>query len=78
VSDEASLAGTAARRSRRSSPRCVSNGMAASRSVRLARTMRWATVASGSRKARAISGVVSPPSKPGRRVARPVGPDGRR
>lgn len=35
--------------------------------VRLARTMRWATVASGTRKARAISGVVRPPSS--RRVS---------
>ena len=31
--------------------------------VRLARTMRWATVGSGTRNARAISSVVRPPSK---------------
>ena len=34
----------------------------ASASVRLARTMRWAMVGSGTRKARAISSVVRPPS----------------
>ena len=37
-------------------------GTRASRSVRLARTMRWATVASAVRNARAISRVVRPPS----------------
>jgi hypothetical protein len=36
--------------------------MPAARIFLLARTMRWASVASGTRKARAISGVVSPPS----------------
>ena len=35
--------------------------MPASRIFRLARTIRWASVASGTRKARAISGVVRPP-----------------
>ena len=39
-----------------------------SRSLRLARTMRWAIVASGTRNARAISSVSSPPSS--RRVER--------
>ena len=43
---------------RRAAPRTAP----ASASVRLARTIRCATVASGTRNARAISGVVSPPS----------------
>ena len=43
-------------------PRGTSNGTRASASVRLARTMRWATVGSGTRNARAISSVVRPPS----------------
>ena len=46
-----------------SSPRGTSNGTRASARVRLARTIRWATVGSGTRKARAISSVVSPPSR---------------
>ena len=37
--------------------------MAASRIFALARTMRWAMVASGTTKARAISGVERPPSR---------------
>ena len=41
----------------------TSNGTRASASVRLARTMRCAMVASGTRKARAISLVVRPPSR---------------
>ena len=45
-----------------SSPLGTSNGTWASASVRLARTMRCATVASETRKARAISAVVRPPS----------------
>ena len=48
-------------------PSGSSNGTPASPSVRLARTMRWATVGSGSRKARAISAVLRPPSR--RRVS---------
>ena len=50
-------------RSSRSAPRGTSNGTCASDSARLARTMRWATVASGTRNARAISAVASPPSR---------------
>ena len=46
-----------------SAPRGTSNGTRASASVRLARTMRCATVGSGTRKARAISSVVRPPSR---------------
>ena len=49
-----------------SAPRGTSNGTCASASVRFARTMRCAMVGSGTRKARAISSVVSPPSKPQR------------
>src|SRR2546428_3955851 len=41
----------------------TSKGTRASRRVRLARTIRWAMVASGTRKARAISSVVRPPSR---------------
>ena len=41
--------------------------MRASRILPLARTSRWAMVGSGTRKARAISAVVSPPSS--RRVS---------
>ena len=52
---------------RGSAPRGTSNGTRASASVRLARTIRWAIVASGTRKARAISSVVRPPSS--RRVS---------
>src|SRR5207247_1816116 len=55
------------RRAVRSAPRGTSNGTRASRRVRLARTMRCATVGSGTRNARAISSVVSPPSN--RRVS---------
>src|SRR6266567_4665402 len=51
------------RRAARSSPRGTSKGTRASLRVRLARTMRWATVGSGTRNARAISSVVRPPSK---------------
>src|SRR5258705_129078 len=43
----------------------TSKGTRASRSVGLGRTIRWAIVASGARKARAISSVVGPPSKRG-------------
>ena len=43
-------------------PRGTSKGTWASARVRLARTMRWATVGSVMRKARAISSVVRPPS----------------
>src|SRR6266545_2683329 len=45
----------------------TSNGIRASASVRLARTIRWATVDSGARNARAISPVVRPPNS--RRVS---------
>ncbi len=51
------------RRSARSSARGTSKGTCFSASVRLARTMRWETVDSDTRKARAISSVVRPPSK---------------
>ena len=54
---------TDARRGASSSPRGTSNGTCASASVRLARTMRCATVGSGTRNARAISSVVRPPSR---------------
>src|SRR5512143_2626806 len=54
-------------RSARSAPRGTSNGTRASASDRFARTIRWAIVASGTRKARAISPVVSPPTR--RRVS---------
>src|SRR6266566_1472542 len=50
-------------RAARSGPRGTSNGMWASESVRLARTIRCAMVGSGARNARAISSVVSPPSR---------------
>src|SRR5439155_455080 len=53
---------TDARRAVSSAPRGTSNGTRASRRVRLARTIRCATVDSGTRNARAISSVVSPPS----------------
>src|SRR5262249_37270122 len=46
-----------------SGPRGTSKGTCFSARVRLARTMRWATVASGTRNARAISSVVRPPSR---------------
>src|SRR5205809_3429581 len=55
------------RRAASSVLRGISNGTCASARVRFARTMRCATVDSGTRKARAISGVVSPPSR--RRVS---------
>src|ERR687885_730136 len=51
------------KRAASSAPRGTSNGTRASRRVRFARTMRWATVGSGTRNARAISVVSSPPSK---------------
>src|SRR5262245_25189054 len=54
-------ASTEARRWPSSARRGTSKGMRFSVSVRLARTIRWATVGSGTRKARAISSVVSPP-----------------
>ena len=54
---------TDASRGASSGPRGTSNGTRASDSVRLARTMRWAIVGSGTRKARAISAVVRPPSR---------------
>src|SRR6266849_2271785 len=57
----------------RSGPRGTSKGTRASARVRLARTMRWATVGSGTRNARAISSVVRPPSK--RRVSATRGPN---
>src|SRR5216684_3135241 len=64
---------TEARRAARSALRGISNGTRASESVRLARTMRWATVGSGTRKARAISSVVRPPSKRNVRLGRENG-----
>src|SRR6266849_554932 len=51
------------RRAARSSPRGTSNTTPFSASVRLARTIRWAMVGSGTRKARAISSVVRPPRR---------------
>ena len=51
------------RRAASSAPRGTSKGTRASARVRLARTMRWATVGSGTRNARAISSVVRPPSR---------------
>ena len=54
---------TDASRGASSAPRGTSNGTCASASVRLARTMRWAIVGSGTRNARAISAVVRPPSR---------------
>ena len=63
-------ASTEARRLTSSAPRGTSKGMRFSASVRLARTMRWATVASGTRKARAISSVVNPPSSRSVRATR--------
>src|ERR1044071_9212693 len=51
------------RRASSAAPRGTSKGTRASESVRLARTMRWAMVGSGRRKARAISAVVKPPSR---------------
>ena len=53
---------TDASRGASSSPLGTSNGTFASASVRLARTIRCAIVASETRNARAISGVVRPPS----------------
>src|SRR5713226_8437139 len=50
------------RRAASSSPRGTSKGTRASARVLLARTIRWATVGSGTRNARAISSVVRPPS----------------
>ena len=50
-------------RSCSASPCGTSKGTRAAVSVRLARTMRWAMVGSGTRNARAISVVVRPPSK---------------
>src|SRR6266481_2652129 len=54
---------TEERRAASSPPRGTSKGTCASARVRLARTIRWAMVGSGTRKARAISSVVRPPSK---------------
>ncbi len=51
------------RRAASSAPRGTSKGTCASARVRLARTIRWAMVGSGTRNARAISSVVRPPSK---------------
>src|SRR5262245_35754084 len=61
---------TDASRPARSGPRGTSNGTPFSVSVRLARTIRWATVGSGTRNARAISSVVSPPRSRRVRAAR--------
>src|SRR6266540_939556 len=54
-------ASTARRRSGRSASSGTRYGIPASRILPLARTSRWAMVGSGTRKARAISVVVSPP-----------------
>ena len=54
----------------RSAPRGISKGTCASASVRLARTILWATVASGTKNARAISSVVSPPRRRSVRATR--------
>src|SRR3990172_2747362 len=64
---------TEERRAVSSAPRGTSNGTRASARVRLARTIRWATVASGTRNARAISGVVNPPSRRSVRATRASG-----
>src|SRR6266436_6319572 len=64
---------TEERRAARSALRGISNGTWASERVRLARTMRWATVGSATRKARAISSVVRPPSKRRVSATRPSG-----
>src|ERR1700733_698271 len=61
---------TEERRSASSGPRGTSKGMCLSARVRLARTMRWAMVGSGVRKARAISSVVRPPRRRRVRAAR--------
>ena len=61
---------TEASRGPSSAPVGTSSGTRASASVRLARTTRWATVASGTRKARAISGVLRPPNRRSVRAAR--------
>src|SRR6266571_8749913 len=53
-------ASTASRRSATSSPCGMRYGMRAATILRLARTMRWAIVASETRNAAAISGVVKP------------------
>src|SRR5258707_1868540 len=58
---------TEGRRASSSSPRGTSKGTFASRSVRFARTSRWAIVDSLTRNARAVSAVVRPPSS--RRVS---------
>ena len=60
-------------RADRSGPTGTSKGTPARARVRLARTMRWATVGSGTRKARAISSVVSPPSSRSVRAMRASG-----
>src|SRR5438132_826480 len=54
-------ASTARRRPGRSASFGIRYGILASRILPLARTSRWAMVGSGTRKARAISAVVSPP-----------------
>src|SRR5215212_3072933 len=64
---------TPSRRSGRTSAGGTRYGMPASRIFRLARTRRWASVASGSRNPRAISGVVSPPSVRSVRATRASG-----
>jgi hypothetical protein len=64
---------TEARRSGISARAGISNGTRRAVRVRLARTMRCAMVASGTRKARAISAVVSPPSSRRVRAARASG-----
>ena len=55
-------ASTGGRRAGSSAPRGTRYGILASRIFALARTRRWAMVVSGTRKAWAISAVVSPPS----------------
>src|SRR5580704_11719612 len=61
---------TEERRAVSSGPRGTSKGICFSARMRLARTMRWAMVGSGVRKARAISGVVRPPRSRRVRAAR--------
>ena len=63
-------ASTPARRSGRSASRGTRYGMPASRILALARTSRWAIVGSATRKAAAISAVVSPPSRRSVRATR--------
>ena len=63
VEDQVDVASTASSRAGSASSGGTRNGMPAARILCFARTSRWAIVGSLVRKARAISGVVSPPSR---------------